>query len=526
VKKTDHFVREIELTYQRAEQSNVYRLLRKHLVAVKTLNYAVVVALNVNILLSPASLGRNPARSFGKLFGGPESLNSIEIRSILFTAFLSLVFTSGYGAIVANLGVTELPLLIQEIDANIRESTAEAVFAANANPALALRKDGRDYPLLADEGSVPVKRDPLAWLPLAAGLLVSVLFSVLHGFNFEPAFDAYATVFAVVCLPLTLRGLREHVGKRPANIKERAFAIMYDCMFRRSFLRVYVVLGTLSFLGFFVNVQFFTLGLLEIVTISANAADIIKALSDPAQSLGLVFYLFSCTALIYACFGMTYFPEALQSPVYDFETNEVRREECDSTISCFLLIFYHGMNRSGNIMNDLISNNPGSSYFSRIVFDSAMFVWVGIVMVNLITALMINTFMSNRGRKQKRADQLVNDCFVCGTTRTQYESFALSSSAPNFDAHLNEDHNIWTYVHYIAYLSRKDSNDDSGIETYVREQLKSDFLEWVPTRSSYVLEAEGKTGPNAGVSAVTAESLAVAEAEEKENQSSSVAYGA
>jgi len=522
-------VREIELTYQRAEQSNMYRVLRKHLSAVKVANYAVVVALNFNILLSPASLGRNPAHSFGKLFGGSQSLNPIEIRSILLTALLSLGFTLGYGAIVANLGVTELPLLIQEIDATIRESTSEAVLTANASPALALRKDGRDFPLLADEGGIPVKRNPLAWLPLAAGLLVSTLFSVLHGFNFEPRFDAYATVFAIVCLPLTLRGLREHVGKRPANVRERTFSIMYDCMFRRSFLRVYVVLGTLSFLGFFVNVQFFTLGLLEVVTISANAADIIKALSDPAQSLGLVFYLFCCTALIYACFGMTYFPEALQSPVYDFETNETRREECDSTVSCFLLIFYHGMNRSGNIMNDLISNNPGSNYFQRIVFDSAMFVWVGIVMVNLITALMINTFMSNRQGKQKRQDQLRNNCFVCGTIRSQYESFALSSSAPNFDAHLAEDHSIWTYVHYIAYLSRKDPNDDSGIETYVRAQLKSHFLEWVPTRSSYVLEAEGKTGLNAGASTANAKSRVNTEAQQKNNEvenKASVANGA
>jgi len=119
---------------------------------------------------------------------------------------LSLGYTLGYGTIAANLGVTELPLLIQEIDATIRESTAEAAVATNANPALALRKDGRDYPLLADEGGIPVKRDPLAWLPLAAGLVASLSFSVLHGFNFKPRFDIYATIFAITCLPLTLGG--------------------------------------------------------------------------------------------------------------------------------------------------------------------------------------------------------------------------------------------------------------------------------------------------------------------------------
>jgi hypothetical protein len=276
VKKTDYFVREMELTYYNAEQSKIYRILHQNLSNVKLANYAVVVAQNLNILLSPSGLGRCPVNSFGRLFNG--GLNAVEGRSIVLTTLLSLCFTLGYATIVANHGVTELPLLVQEIDATIRESTAEAAIATNADPALTLRKNGRNFPLLADEGGIPVERDSMAWLPLVVALGISLLFSVLHGFNFEPNFGAYAAVFAITCVPSMMMGLRNHVGKRPANLRERNFAIVYDCLFRRSFLRNYVVLGTLSFLGYFANVQFFTLGLLEIVLISPNAADIIKAL--------------------------------------------------------------------------------------------------------------------------------------------------------------------------------------------------------------------------------------------------------
>jgi len=122
-------------------------------------------------------------------------------------------------------------------------------------------------------------------------------------------------------------------------------------------------------------------------------------------------------------------------------------------------------------------------------------VWVGIVLTNLITGLMVNTFMAERAAKQRRVESLRGDCFVCGTLRSTYENFALSNSAPNFDTHLAEDHNIWTYVYFITYLQKKDASEDSGIEAFVRDQLSRQYLEWIPTRTSFVLEAEGKTGP-------------------------------
>ena len=114
--------------------------------------------------------------------------------------------------------------------------------------------------------------------------------------------------------------------------------------------------------------------------------------------------------------------------------------------------------------------------------------------MNIITGLMVDTFSSIREEKQSREDTLLNDCFVCGTLRNTYEDYALPSTAPGFDSHLAEDHSLWTYVYYIAYLKKKDPTEDSGIESYVRSQLEFYSLEWIPSRTGFVLEAEGKTG--------------------------------
>lgn len=55
--------------------------------------------------------------------------------------------------------------------------------------------------------------------------------------------------------------------------------------------------------------------------------------------------------------------------------------------------------------------------------------WVSIVLLNIITALMVDTFTAIRNKEQDRLMSLSNDCFVCGTQRHVYEEYSLSLQA-------------------------------------------------------------------------------------------------
>jgi len=123
-------------------------------------------------------------------------------------------------------------------------------------------------------------------------------------------------------------------------------------------------------------------------------------------------------------------------------------------------------------------------------------VWVGIVLVNIITGLMVDTFSSIREEEEWRRKCLANECFVCGVQRHAYEDYGLStqvlgspltflacdSDSPlilylsqdsSFEEHLEDDHNLWMYIYYIAYLRKKDPTDESGIESFVRQQVSN-----------------------------------------------------
>ena len=140
--------------------------------------------------------------------------------------------------------------------------------------------------------------------------------------------------------------------------------------------------------------------------------------------------------------------------------------------------------------------NPGTDdYPWRILFDSVFFVWVGIVLLNVITGLMVDEFAAIREEAATRAEILDTDCFICGLKRHVYEDMGLDAGSPTFDEHLSQDHDIWIYVAYACYLKKKDETEHNGIESFVTSQMESGSLEWIPSRTSFELERQGKTGP-------------------------------
>jgi len=64
---------------------------------------------------------------------------------------------------------------------------------------------------------------------------------------------------------------------------------------------------------------------------------------------------------------------------------------------------------------DLVQvDNRSPQYLTRVAFDLSFFVLVGVILFNVITGLMVDTFSSLREEAAERADSLSNECFVCG----------------------------------------------------------------------------------------------------------------
>ena len=75
--------------------------------------------------------------------------------------------------------------------------------------------------------------------------------------------------------------------------------------------------------------------LLDIVSNSSILLSIIKSVTSPGASLGMVLYLFICSVVIWASFGVEHFSEMLLVPYWDEDMEEEDAKSCSTTVGCF-----------------------------------------------------------------------------------------------------------------------------------------------------------------------------------------------
>jgi hypothetical protein len=456
---TDIFVAEMEWVRVLSERFVTYRFIENNLDAIKDGMYALAVLLNLNVLMSPPELNK----PFENYFVDSDKLDSNLLTSLRITFALGFVNFLGYLVIMTVVAITTVPIMIKETDE--RTKTCKK------------KMEPKEF------------TDIYAFKWWFVTLVFNVMFIMMHITNFpqhrKNSTGMYSFLIFGINLPWTLSCIRNYIVV-PASPPQRLFVIVYDTLVTKPFFRNHVILQMLSIQGF-LNTQYFTLMLFDIVNLSERLITIVQALNHHADSLGLVFYLLIATALTYASFGLQFFPEAFQT-TFDGVTVQFK-----TVLSCFWFIFYNYSGR-GNLKAMLAKAEPKSSdWLARLLFDSAFFVWVGIILFTTITALLVDALGKSRVEAGKREHEEKHVCFVCGITRTDYDDFGLKPGSASYDDHCTKDHDPWVYVSYVAYLRKKAVSQLSGIESFVRKQIEK-HGSWVPSKTCFVLEAQGKKG--------------------------------
>eukprot|EP00615_Pteridomonas_danica_P005853 CAMPEP_0114339576 /NCGR_PEP_ID=MMETSP0101-20121206/7817_1 /TAXON_ID=38822 ORGANISM="Pteridomonas danica, Strain PT" /NCGR_SAMPLE_ID=MMETSP0101 /ASSEMBLY_ACC=CAM_ASM_000211 /LENGTH=2941 /DNA_ID=CAMNT_0001472581 /DNA_START=113 /DNA_END=8938 /DNA_ORIENTATION=+ len=453
------FISEMSQVHGLAEESALYGFLYRNLTSIKWSMYALVVLLNINIVM--ASYGKEKGKTKGYVSAAKGPASPEYTLSVVITWILGLINVLGYVVIVCFLAVTEIPIIIRQTD--------ELVENALADPNI------REY---YDFGA-------FTWWFVT--LIFNIMFIIMHSANYPNDTNPGLYLFLVfgINLPWTLSCVRNYILV-PTTPRARFFVVIYDVALTKPFLRNHVLLMAASMAGF-QSSPFFTLMLLDIVNNSSMLADIVKSLTRPLPQLGIVFYTIIITVIIYAQFGLAYFEDFFMFDVFSDDDDP----GCHSVVACFFLIMYGGVT-TGSIAEvmDNTSNSDGDRYIWRMVYDLTFFVWVGIMLFNVLTGLIVDTFGALRDEANEREDTLSNQCYICGFTRSGYDDIGVTN-APSFDIHAEEEHNIWNYVYFYRYLTTKDPSDYNGVESYVADMIEQTNLGWLPVRTSLYIQNAG-----------------------------------
>jgi hypothetical protein len=435
------FYAEMERIHELAMAFRVFKLVARNIVAFKSGLYACVVLLNLNLLM--VTFGRDSDYGYNELYKTAFDPGD-KAASVYLTVFLVLFLIWGYCVVIVYHGLTEVPILIKQVDDKLKQDLADPTI------------------------KVDRYRDASAFTVWGAVLAFNLVFIVMHATNYGGGqggpsssdtnqLRLYAFLILGVSLPWTLLCIRNWI-KVPHTVNARRYVLVFDTVFTKSFLRNHTVLIGLCVAGFVRN-EFYSLMLLDIINNSVLLQNILKCVTIPKEKLGMVFYLFVVIAMIYAHFALSHFEEYMT-----FNTgSEMGEQGCHSAVSCFWLIMYKAVpsKKLDPIMRKITNRNMdgASDYQLRMVFDLVFFIFVGVILMSIITGLMLDTFGKLRQAAAARDDKLKNTCFVSGITRTEYDDMALQGVS-SFDDLNKVDQNPWSYVYFCE--SRKQSIHSQG----------------------------------------------------------------
>jgi hypothetical protein len=232
---------------------------------------------------------------------------------------------------------------------------------------------------------------------------------------------------------------------------------------------VFSILGVLGPNFIFV----YSIQLLIIVNISSTLQNITKAIAMRYQQL-LTLFMFMIIA-IYIFSTLAFF---LFSKDYIHELQENHENTCGTLFYCFLTHMEFGLRTDGGIGEFInkISFEENPTYFMKMFFFQFIFyLLIIIIMLNVVGGSIIDTFAELREKSSEDLYDMKNVCFICNGTRNDIEK-----QGEIFDQHIENVHNIWTYIDYMIGLKFVDPQETNAINSFVIEQLEDKKISWFP----------------------------------------------
>ena len=156
---------------------------------------------------------------------------------------------------------------------------------------------------------------------------------------------------------------------------------------------------------------------------------------------------------------------------------------CDGLLLCAVNSFILAMKNSG-IGYSMYGNDPyaGNLDMGNFFFQNLFNIIIMIIIFNILTGIIINSFMELRELDKASYEDKKNKCFICGVDKDTLKK----TTGKTFRYHKKYVHNKWFYIFFIFYLQSKNPDDFSGIESFISREIKKEGISWIPQEDEYL----------------------------------------
>lgn len=386
------------------------------------------------------------------------------------------------------------------------------------------------YPFADGPGELDSRLSLLVWLAMLVSFSIIVTFPRPSGIRTFVGSTILRLIFSIGLEPtLRILGLANVIIKTIFIISyvgnRGTFEYNVHWLVSDRNLVLHLLYLTFGFLGFSVHTFFYCILLLDVVFREETLWNVIQSVTRNGRSIILtavlaliLVYMFSIIGFLFlkddfmietdpspnrldaassqgSCLASDRICNGFSSLAKtDADSEESTKERaCDTLLMCIVTTLNQGLRNGGGIGDVLRRPSLKENMFvGRVVYDLLFFFIVIIIVLNLIFGVIIDTFADLRSEKQNKEEILKNTCFICGLDRSAFDNKTVS-----FDEHVNSEHNMWHYLHFIVLLKVKDTTEFTGPESYVSQMIKEHNLEWFPRmRAMSLAMDEGESEQN------------------------------
>lgn len=250
----------------------------------------------------------------------------------------------------------------------------------------------------------------------------------------------------------------------------------------------------LAIAGFIFSPAFYSFQLLDVISRFPLLQDVIRSVTQNFKDL-MVSALFGLVVVyIFAALGFMFFHDMFIDEEVERDINAKRGEStCKTFLQCVASAMGYGITRGGGIADKLSAQTYVDEilFYLRSSYDLLFFFLVVLIIMNIFSGIIIDTFAQLRDQKSAILENKNNVCFICSIDRYEFDR-----NGDGFEKHIEKDHNVFNYLYYTIYINSKPTTEYNGTESNIANAAGGKDLSsgknfdssWFPFHKALVLE--------------------------------------
>jgi len=156
----------------------------------------------------------------------------------------------------------------------------------------------------------------------------------------------------------------------------------------------------------------------------------------------------------------------------DYVVPEIEDNLCASYVKCLFTYLNEGLFFGGLDNNTIVVDYANQHYASRFFFDWIFFFFINLVLLNVVNAIIVDTFQTYREQQSKRNFSEKNICYICSLSKSRFEINGL-----DFHKHVTQEHKLENYIYFLIGIRSEDEHKLNSLQYKIlKEMTKIQFF--------------------------------------------------